>query len=75
MKIMTQDKDALIDVTNADIFINDDGIWEYVVAVKGSKKYILGGYAEIGRAAKELEKIFQYIRTKKDTYIMPGENF
>lgn len=73
MKIMVQDRDAVIDVTNADIFTSDDGVWEYVVSVKGSKKYSLGAYMEPGRAAKELDKIFQYIRTKKDTYIMSRE--
>lgn len=73
MKILVQDRDALIDVTNADIFTDDDGVWEYVVAVKGSKRYILGGYLEQGRAIKELKNIFQYLRNKKDTYCMSEE--
>lgn len=73
MKIMVQDRDAVIDVTKADIYTDDDGVYEYVVAVKNGKKYTLGGYVEQGKAAKELENIFQYIRNKKDTYVMSRE--
>ena len=53
MKIMVQDRDAVIDVTKADIYTDDDGVYEYVVAVKNGKKYTLGGYVEQGKAAKE----------------------
>lgn len=34
MKIMTQEKDMVVDTQNADIFLDDDGTWYYVKLIK-----------------------------------------
>lgn len=70
MKIMTQDKDMVVDTQNADIFLDDDGTWYYVKISKGRNTYVLGGYMNQGKAKTELARIFACIKAKKDVYCM-----
>lgn len=70
MKILVQDRNMLVDTTNADIYLDTDGVWHYVKLIKGKREYVLGGYSEERKAKAELSKIFEYIRNKKDTYCM-----
>ena len=70
MKIMTQEKDMVVDTQNADIFLDDDGTWYYVKIRKGRSTYVLGGYINQKKAKVELSKIFECIKTKKDVYYM-----
>lgn len=70
MKIMTQNRQGLIDTNGADIFLDCDEEWYFVMLVKGKMKCRLGQYAEIAKAKKELSSIFQYLREKKDCYCM-----
>ena len=42
--------------------------------VKDDEVTVLGEYNFPGHAARVLKDIFQYIRTKKDTYCMPDKD-
>lgn len=70
MKIMTQNRQGLIDTSGADIFLDCDEEWYFVMLVKGKTKCRLGQYAEITTAKKELSNIFKHLREKKDGYCM-----
>ncbi len=70
MRILTQNRTQLIDITNADIILDCDDEWFVVVALKGKTKIMLGQYANVTTAKKELSNIFRYLREKRDTYCM-----
>ena len=70
MKIMTQEKDMVVDTQNADIFLDDDGTWYYVKIRKGRNMYVLGGYMNQEKAKTELTRIFACIKSRKDVYCM-----
>lgn len=70
MKIMVQDRNMIVDTTNADIYLNTDGEYHYVKLARGKQEFELGKYPEYDKAFAELSTIFSYIRIKKDTYYM-----
>lgn len=70
MKIMTQSRQGLIDITGADIFLDCDEEWYFVMLVKGKMKCMLGQYSDVTTAKNELSNIFRYIREKKSCYCM-----
>lgn len=75
MKILTQDRKKLIDTTGADIFLECDDEWCYVVLSKGKNTCRLGKYVGPLRAKEELSSIFRFFREKKDTYCMNENTF
>lgn len=52
MKIMTQSRQGLIDITGADIFVDCDEEWYFVMLVKGKMKCMLGQYSDVTTAKK-----------------------
>ena len=70
MKIMTQNRQGLIDISGADIFLDCDEEWYFVMLARGKMKCMLGQYAEKTTAKKELSNISRYLREKKECYCM-----
>ena len=69
MKIMTQSRQGLIDITGADIFLDCDEEWYFVMLVKGKMKCMLGQYSDV-TTAKMSCRIFLDISEKRKVAIV-----
>lgn len=68
MVIYLQSRTAIYDSRNRDIMVEGTS-----VVADGKSKVVLGCYQKEERALEVLGEIFQFIRCKKNSYVMPDK--
>lgn len=71
MKILTQGRNAVVDAGREIRIIKSNESWS--IESYGRMKDSLASYHTEKRAKEVLSELFQFVRTKKNTYIMPEE--
>lgn len=71
MKILTQGRNAVVDAGREIRIIKSNELWS--IESYGRIKDSLASYPTEKRAKEVLSELFQFVRTKKNTYIMPEE--
>lgn len=73
MKILTQDRNTVMDIP-AEVYVaNVDKDCSAVMCSGNRKNIYLGTYSSSKRAKEVLGEMFQYYRRGKNSYVMPEE--